>query len=434
MSQPVSSSNAATPSPAYANYVLAVLFVVYVFNFIDRQILGILLDDIKHDLQVSDTAMGFLVGFAFVIFYTLAGIPIARLADHTSRRSIIAGGLLIWSVMTAASGMAQNFFQLALARIGVGVGEAAGSPPSHSLITDYFPLARRGTAFAIFSTAIYIGTMLAFLGGSHIKEALGWRAAFFVVGLPGILLALVVRFTIREPARTGSINVTAVDSTNDAADSVTLGETIRHLLACRSFMYIVAASSVQSISGYSMLVWGPAFLGRVHGMSGTDIGLWLGVIIGITGCAGGYLGGKLADRFGQRDARWYMRLPALQALLCVPFAAGFTLAPDGRLALLYFAPFYLFGAMYVGPMFAMTQSLVKARMRATSSAILLFIVNMIGLGLAPLLVGILNDQVFFAHGPAAIRYSLLVLGLIGGTSSLLFWLAGSRLREDLARA
>ncbi|MCP5091948.1 MAG: MFS transporter [Gammaproteobacteria bacterium] len=415
-------------SAAYSNYVLAVLFLVYVFNFIDRQVLGILLDDIKADLQVSDTAMGFLVGFAFVVFYTFAGIPIARWADRSSRRGIIALGLTVWSGMTALSGMAQNFAQLALARVGVGIGEAAGSPPAHSLIADYFPPRRRATALSIYAGGVYIGSMIAYLAGGYIKEILSWRAAFFLVGIPGLLLALVVRYTIKEPPRGMSEGVT-VD-----AEYVGVGEVLRYLVSCRSFVFIIIASSVQSLSGYSVLVWGPAFLGRVHDMGGINIGTWLGIIIGVAGCLGAYLGGKLSDVVGRRDTRWYMRLPAIESLLGVPCVIGFLLSDSPTEALFFFAPFFLLGAMYVGPMFAMTQGLVKLRMRATASAILLFVVNMIGLGLAPLLVGFMNDTLFAVHGDRAIRYSLLVMGISGGLASIFFWLASVKLREDLARA
>lgn len=415
-------------SAGYSRYVLGVLFLVYVFNFIDRQILGILLEDIKADLGVSDTAMGFLAGFAFVIFYTVAGIPIARLADHASRRSIIAVGLVLWSLATTASGFARNFLQLALARVAVGVGEAAGSPPAHSLLSDYFPPERRATALSIYAAGVYVGAMLAFLAGGFIKDILGWRAAFFVVGIPGILLALIVRFTVAEPKR-GQSEKQSLDTT-----PVSTGDVIRYLKSCPPFLFMVSASAIQSLSGYSILVWGPAFFSRVHGMSSSEIGIGLGIIIGIAGCLGGYFGGRLADHMGQRDARWYMRLPAIQSLIAAPMIIAVTLADSGSMALFWFAPFYAIGAMYVGPMHSMGQSLVKLRMRATASAILLFIVNMVGLGLAPLVVGFLNDQVFVRFGSEAIRYSLLVMGLAGGCASIFFWLASRRLPEFLDRA
>src|SRR5216684_8826976 len=186
---------------AYAYYVLAVLFVVYIFNFIDRQILAILLQPIKEDLKISDTALGFLTGFAFAVFYTFAGLPLARLADRWVRRSLIAISIAIWSVMTATSGLARGFTDLALARIGVGIGEAGATPPAHALLSDYFPPEKRATALALYASGIYVGVGLGFWLGGWINDAYGWRMAFFVVGLPGIAMALLVRFTVREPVR-----------------------------------------------------------------------------------------------------------------------------------------------------------------------------------------------------------------------------------------
>jgi predicted MFS family arabinose efflux permease len=412
-------------SSGYSRYVLGVLFVVYVFNFIDRQVLAILLDPIKQELGVSDTAMGFLSGFAFAFFYTFAGIPIARWADRASRRSIIALGLGLWSAMTAASGLAANFLQLALARVGVGVGEAAGSPPAHSLISDYFAPERRATALAIYATGVYVGAMIAFLAGGYIRDHFDWRIAFFAVGLPGIPLALLVRFTVREPPRG--------HSESGPADTRTTGmaEVIRFLLKRRSFLYILVAASCQAMSGYGVLAWGPTFLGRVHQMSGVEIGIWFGLSIGLGGTLGATLGGAIADRLGARDRRWYMFLSAIVTLAGVPFVAGFLLLDDTLIALLCFFPFYLLAAMYVGPMLSMTQGLVKLRMRATASAILLFMLNMFGLGAGPLLVGFLNDQLNDRFGLEAIRYSLLVVGIIGGLASVFFLQASRTLREDL---
>ena len=188
-------------SPAYANYVLGVLFVVYVFNFIDRQAMSVFIGPIKAEFGASDTAMGLLVGFAFALLYTIAGIPIARWADSGNRRSIIAIGLTLWSAMTVASGMARSFAQLALARVFVGIGEAAGTPPAHSLLADYFPLSRRATALAIYSAGAFVGSGLAYLGGGYLREYFDWRMAFIVLGAPGLLVALLVRFTVREPPR-----------------------------------------------------------------------------------------------------------------------------------------------------------------------------------------------------------------------------------------
>ena len=413
-------------STGYSYYVLGLLSTVYVFNFIDRQILAMLIEPIKAEFGVSDTAMGFLSGFAFVFFYTLAGIPIARWADHRSRRLIITLAVSVWSLMTAASGLAKSFSQLAAIRVLVGVGEAGGTPPSHSLLSDYFPQDKRATALGLYSWGVYVGSALAFLAGGYLVQNYSWRIAFYLVGLPGVILALLVWFTVKEPPR-GQAELGAAN-----LEPVSFKETLRFLMSRPSFNYIVLGSSVQSLSGYGIITWGPTFLSRVHGMEWVDIGITLGWVVGLAGCAGAALGGKLSDKLGSRNAAWYMRLPAMESLLGIPFAVGFVLIDDQQLAILCFIPFYLLGAMYVGPMHAMIQSLARVRMRATASAILLFSVNMIGLGIGPLLVGVLNDQVFGpTYGDHAIRYSLMCVGILGGTASLLFWQASRTLADDL---
>jgi len=412
-------------SRGYARYVLGVLSLVYVFNFIDRQILAMLLEPIQQDLGVSDTRMGFLSGFAFALFYTFAGIPIARWADTGSRRSIIALGLTVWSAMTAACGLAQSFVQLLLARVGVGIGEAAGSPPAHSLISDYFPPERRGTALSVYSMGVYVGAAIAFLAGGYLRENFDWRVAFLAVGLAGVPLAVLLRATVREPPR-GHSEGGVADAQTDS-----VWEVMRFLASRRSFVFLVAAASIQSISGYGVLAWGPTFLGRVHQMGGVEIGIWFGLTVGLGGVGGAFLGGSIADRLGARDSRWYLFLSAIVCLTGVPFAAGFALAGDATIALLCFIPFYVLAAMYVGPMLWMVQGLVKLRMRAMASAILLFILNMVGLGLGPFLIGFMNDQLADRFGVEAIRYSLLVVGMVGVPSSAFFLLASRTLREDL---
>lgn len=412
-------------SRGYAHYVLGVLFVVYVSNFIDRQILSILVEPIKQEFGASDTAMGFLTGFAFALFYTFAGLPIARLADLWVRRSIIALGLTVWSAMTAFSGLAQSFTQLALARIGVGIGEAAGSPPSHSLISDYFPPERRATALAIYSMGIYVGVMFGYLAGGLIKEWFDWRTAFLAVGLPGLALALVVRLTVREPQR-GASERGPVDSGRDEILTVA-----RFLLRRRSFVWLALGASLHAFSGYGFGTWVPAFLVRVHGMGYAEMGVWLGVISGFGGALGAYLGGRITDGLGPRDVRWYVRVPAIASLLGLPFALCFLLWTELRPALLIYAPAVALSAMYLGPTFAITQALVKVRMRALASAILLFIINIIGLGAGPQVVGILNDLLAPRFGQQAIRYSLLLVGLTNVLAALCYLAAARTLQRDL---
>ncbi|MEE9606331.1 MAG: MFS transporter [Myxococcota bacterium] len=414
-------------SRAYANYVLGVLFVVYVFNFVDRQVLSILIDPIKRDLGVSDTMMGFLVGFSFVVFYTFAGIPIARWADRSSRRNVIGFSLALWSVMTALSGQARGFAQLALARVGVGVGEAGGTPPSHSLISDYFPPERRATALALYANGIYVGAGLGIMVGGYALSYFGdWRTAFYVVGLAGLPLVLLVLFSVRELPRGAS------EAGPAASETPALGEVFRFLFSKRSFRWLVVGACCQAIAGYGILNWGPVFLGRVHDMAPAAIGQWLGPTIMFGGCVGVTLGGWLADRIGARDPRWYMRMPAIASVAGLPFAVGFLLLGDARSAMFAFVPFYMVSNMYVGPLWATTQNLARPAMRATASALLLFILNLVGLGAGPFLVGVLNDRLAAEYGPLAVRYSLLLVALVGGLASVPFWLGSSSLREDLA--
>jgi MFS family permease len=412
-------------TPAYSNYVLGVLFVVYVFNFIDRQILSILLDPIKAELGATDTQMGFLTGFAFAVFYTVAGIPIARIADKGPRRTLIAVGLTVWSGMTAVCGLVTSFAQLAAARIGVGVGEAAGSPPAHSLISDYFPPERRATAIAIYSSGINVGVMLGYLLGGWINEFFNWRTAFFVVGIPGVIFAFVVRFTIREPPRGHSETTPADDSTN------TLGEVFRFMFSLRSFRYLSVATGLSAFSAYGFGAWVPAYLGRVHGMGTGEMGTWLGIENGVAGVLGTVLGGRLADRYGAKDVRWYMWVSVVSLLFYAPFVYGFLLMDNPRIGLVLYFPAIFFASMYLGPSIAITHSLVKLRMRALASAILFFMLNMIGMGLGPQIVGILNDWLEPQFGIEAVRYSLAISATSKFLAIALFLMAARSLKEDL---
>ncbi len=417
-------------SSGYSRYVLGLLFVVYVFNFIDRQVLSILLPAIKAELDVSDTYMGFLTGPAFVLFYTFAGIPIARFADRTSRRSVIALGLVVWTTMTAASGLVKTFWQLAAARVGVGIGEAAGSPPAHSLISDYFKPEQRATALSIYGAGVYLGVAAAYLGGGYIGHHFGWRTVYLVIGLAGLPLAALVRLTIRELPR----GYSEAGTTPGRDEAVPVRQVLRDLARNRSFVLVVLATSVMSLSGYGVLTWGATFLMRVHGMGMVEVGVWLGLAIGITGGLGAILGGRWADAMGRRDPRWYVWLPAIELAAAVPFVVGFVLLESRIGALLCFIPFHLLASMYLGPMLSMIQSLVVPRIRATASAVNLFVVNLVGLGVGPLLMGFLNDQLADDYGQEAIRWSMLFVGIVGGGSSIVFTMAGRNLRQDLDAA
>jgi len=412
--------------PGYANYVLAVLLLAYVLNFVDRQIVSILLQPIKEELGASDAAMGFLSGTAFALFYAALGIPIARWADVWVRRSIIAIGLALWSGMTALCGVAHTFAQLAGARVGVGVGEAALSPPAHSLIADYFPPERRATALGIYAMGIHLGILFGVLAGGWLEQYWGWRWAFVVVGLPGLALALLVRTTVREPLRGRSERAIATDPAPPVAD------VFRFLWSLRSFRHLSFAAALTAFGGYAFANWAPTFLRRVHAMTGGELGTKYGLALGIGGAVGSAVAGLLADRLGRSDPRWWVWVPAIAAVGPAPFTLAFFFHGDPNWALVWLLPGLALAAFYQGPVFSTVQTLVKPRMRSVASGILLFIMNIIGLALGPPSVGLLNDAVFADRGPEAVRFSLVSVTLASGIWALVHYLLAARtLRDDL---
>ena len=414
--------------PGYANYVLAVLFVVYVFNFIDRQVLSVFIGPIKEEFGATDTQMGLLVGFAFALLYTVAGIPIARLADRGNRRNIIAIGLTVWSAMTVACGFARSFGQLAIARVFVGIGEAAGSPPSHSLIADYFPLDRRATALAIYTTGAFVGSAIAYLGGGFLREYFDWRTAFIVLGAPGLLVALLVRFTVKEPLRGVS------EQRTGEAGQTTLRETMAFLARSRSWLYLMAGFSLVSVSSYAILMWGYEFYGRVHQLSPITIGKWMGVIVGVGGSVGTILGGRMVDILGKHSATRGMRVTVLVTMAGFPLGVYALLAESATRSLWCLGLFYLLLSVYLPTLYSNNQNLARLRMRATAAAIMLFIVNIVGAGAGPLIVGALSDFLAPAYGVDSIRYALVCSVLLGAVGTVLILFSGGTLEADLARA
>jgi predicted MFS family arabinose efflux permease len=425
----VSTTNAEV-SPTNASvrrYVLGILVVVYTFNFIDRQILSILLESIKADLHLSDQALGFLAGFAFAAFYATLGIPLALWADRGNRRNLISLAIALWSVMTALSGLAQNFWQLAAARIGVGIGEAGCSPPAHSLIADYYAPHERATALGIYALGIPFGIMFGLFLGGWINDAFGWRNAFFVVGLPGLALALLVRFTLTEPERGMS------EARTVKADKPGIMETFRFLASRPSFVHLAFAGALAAFVGYGVISWFPAFLIRSHGMSTSQIGLWLGLMMGAAGGAGMFLGGYAADKFGAKDTRWYLWSPAVAMVAAIPFGVAAYLVDNPYLALVLFAPPIFAANFWQATSFAQTQSLVRLRMRSVASAILLFVANIIGLGAGPWAVGTLSDFLAPQYGADSLRWSLMLFGAVNLWAAYHYYVGGKHLERDLAR-
>ena len=412
-------------SPAVRNYALGVLVVVYTFNFIDRQILSILLEPIKQDLGLSDSALGMLTGFAFALFYATLGIPIARFADRSNRRNLIAWALAIWSAMTAVSGLAQNFWHLLLARIGVGVGEAGCSPPAHSMLADYFPKENRATALGIYSLGIPFGILFGFIAGGWLNEFFGWRVAFFIVGVPGLLLAILVRFTLREPPR-GMAEGRVADE-----EQPTIMETFRFLWSKRSFRHMAVGGGLTAFVGYGVITWVPSFLIRSYGMSTGDVGTYLGLILGIPGGIGIALGGYLADRYGARDTRWYLWIVSVAPIASTPLFFGVYLSNTAFASLMFLILPILLGNFYQATTFSQTQGLVSLRMRSVAAAVLLFILNMIGLGAGPQAVGILSDILQPSYGDESLRYALLILSTVQIWAAYHYYQAGKSLKDDL---
>jgi predicted MFS family arabinose efflux permease len=378
-----------------------------------------LLESIKRDMELSDTVMGFLTGTVFAIFYSVLGVPIARWADRWVRRSIVAIGLALWSGMTAASGLAQNLSQLAIARIGVGVGEAALSPPAHSLLADYFPPERRATALSVYAMGIHVGILFGLTVGGWLDDHYGWRVAFLAVGLPGVALALLVRWTVKEPPR------------GEHAPAPPVAEVFRFLWRLPSFRQAAFATALTAFAGYGFANWAPTFLRRVHELSSTEAGN-LGYAIGIGGAIGSLVAGLLADRLGRRDARFWLWVPACAALGPLPFTLIFLFHGDPGAALWWLLPGLAIAAWYQGPVFATVQTLAPAGMRSVAAGVLLLVINLVGLGLGPPTVGWLSEHAFADRGVEAVRYSLAaVLVVMGAWSCLHYLLAARTLREDL---
>jgi len=417
--------------PAYRWYVLALLTLVYTFNFVDRQVVVILQEQIRADLGLMDWQLGLLSGFVFAIFYSVLGLPIAHLSESAGRKRVVAVALAFWSVMTALSGAAQNFTHLLLLRIGVGVGEAGGSPPSHSMISDIFPLRRRALALSIFSMGVYFGYLLAYGFGGWVAESLGWRLTFVVVGLPGVLLAVVVAFTIKEPPRglaerQEEKHISSGLAEEDLA-TPSFGDTLRLLWSRKSFRHIAFAGSLQSLAGYGVGNFVPSFVIRAHDMTIAEAGWQLALITGFGGASGVVIAGWLADRLARRGEQWYVLTPAIAMTLTLPLTilAFSALTPD-KMYMAYI-PYVVLGAMWLGPAIAVTHSLVGLKQRAVASAALFFVLNMIGLGLGPLLVGTLSDLLRPEFGDAnGLRYSMISTALVVKSWAVLHFLLAAR--------
>jgi MFS family permease len=414
----------------YRHYVLGALTLCYVVNVMDRsQILAASVQAIKKEFGASDFAMGMLSGIPFALFYSLMGIPIAAWADRSSRRNVLALSVATWSAMTALFGMALNFPMLFAARVGTAIGEAGGSPPSHSLISDYFAKNRRGTAFSIFALAVPIGTSLGAAFGGWGNQNLGWRMTFVAAGLPGILIATLVWLTVKEPSRG------MADGVSDAAANArapAMLEVLGFLWRRPSFRHLSLAAALHSVVWYASGAFNNAFLQRSHEMSVSQAGYWISILAAIAGL-GTFLGGYAADRLSTRrnDRRWYLWVPGMATLLCVPFQFLAYLSPSLSVTLPSFVGLMLMAAVFFGPSFAMTQSLATLRMRSVATSVLLFIQTLIGNGLGPAATGYISDWLQPSYKVDSLRYALVIIGVVNVWAAVHYMLGARTLRHDL---
>jgi predicted MFS family arabinose efflux permease len=387
----------------YKWVVLATLTIVYVFNFIDRQVLVILQEPIKAELGLSDTQLGLLTGLTFAALYVILGIPIARLADKGNRKNIIVASLAVWSLMTALSGLSKNFIHLFLARMGVAVGEAGGSPPAHSIISDYFPPKRRATALSIYSTGIYIGILIGFIIGGVLAKNYGWRVAFYSLGIPGVVFAILLFFVVKEPIK-GRLDSAKLDDSNP-----TFKEVLSSLLKKKTFVFIAIAAGFNAFGTYGFSNFSASFLSRIHHIDIATTGIVLGLTIGFGGGIGTFLGGYLSDKLSHKDMRWYIWVPMIAGTSALLFYYLLIFSEDINLVYLSLFVHSLLTALYLGPTIAITHSLVNAKMRAFASAILFFVLNLIGLGCGPLVIGILSDYLQPTYGDLSLRWAFCAI-------------------------
>jgi MFS family permease len=428
-------------SDTYRNYVLFILFVVYGLSYVDRQILSILMEPIRKEFNFGDTELGLLSGLAFAIFYATLGIPIARFADRHNRVNIIALSLALWSIATALTGKATSFGHLLLARIGVGVGEAGCNPSAYSIISDYYPKERRATAQSTYSLGVYFGQFLGYVAAGFIAQEYGWRYAFYIVGIPGIAMALIVKFTLREPPRGFSEPASYVPAPPPRTRAV-----LKKLATLPAFRNLSFASGLHALVAYGLNNYYSAFLMRSHGMTLAETSTALAVITLTGGLAGTYLGGKLSDIFSARnggDPRYQMWVPAIALLINIPVWLLALLLPGKYAVMAMMIPAIALGATYLGPSISATHQLVGVRERAVSGALLLFVLNLIGLGMGPTLTGVISDalrdnfvtagmelETARAHG---LKYALCIMSIANIWSAFHYWRAGKTLREDIAR-
>lgn len=409
-------------------YILFILTLVYSLNHVDRQIMVILSEPIKQEFDLSDTQIGLLTGIVFAGFYAILGIPFAAWADRGNRRNIVALSLSIWSGMTALSGFAGSFWQLAVARMGVGIGEAGGTPPATAMIADIFPPKRRALALGIYTTGISLGILIGFILGGAIAAKYGWRMAFLVAGVPGLVLALVLVLTVAEPRRGQS------EGRQQDEDTPSLRETMAFFLSQRAMISLLLGGVFVCVSANAFLVGIPLYLIRVHEVPIGELGIALGLLMGGLGGVGAIVVGAICDKLSQKDLRWRPWTILITGLIAFPFIVWFLYAPDKQTAYwVYFFP-GLFGLLYASISYTAMQELVPVQMRAMASAVMLLSLTLIGIGLGPVLLGMISDYFAEELGTRSIQRALTAI-LIFNVLSIVFYLDAARhYRDGVANA
>ena len=405
---------------------LLLLFSAAFFNYADRYMLGILIPDIKNDMNLSDTQIGFMTGIAFTLFYATLGIPIARMADIYSRRKIISCALFIWSLMTAVCGIAQNFVQLTIARVLVGVGEAGCTPPSQSIVSDTFHKNERSKALSMVALGSPAGLLIGFLVGGWITDFYGWRVALFAFAIPGIILSIFIFFLLKEPMRGES------DGSLDDGERKPFWNVFYTLLSKPTFRNCALGQATHGIVYLSLINWLPSFFNRTHGLSIGEIGTWLAFVLGFSQLGGIYLGGVLGDRLGSKDPRWYLWISGYTILLATPFYFIIFLYPNPQVAFFVLMfPFFL-SVMQAGPSYNVIQTIAGSKNRAVASAINILIINIIAGAIGPQIVGLLSDQLANIYGESSLKYALLSVSIICSIwASIHFTLASRTIRDEI---
>jgi MFS family permease len=406
-------------SAGYRYFIAGMLAFAYILNALDRQIVAVLGRHISNDLHLTKTEFGLLGGTAFAVFYTVCGVPVAWMSERRNRAHVIALACAVWSVFTALCGMTKDVVQIALCRMGVGLGEAGGSPPSYSLISDYFPPSERATALAIYSLGYPLGSMLGVFLGGRIADTLGWRAAFYILGAPGVVVALLLFLTVEDPRRSGRTR-RSDDTYRESQPSLRLS--IMSCLSNRTMLVTGLTSGLSAFVLYAILIWNPQFLELAKGMSGTDVANIYSAVLGIAGVAGIIAGGWLADRLGRSDQRWFAWLPAIASLLAIPFWIVMLHSSTWQVTMACLAVTLVLLHVYLAPCLALVQNTAAPVLRAVSGAVLLLMLNLVGLGLGPVYVGRIADAMdsTYGHNALAVSYYALIPVMVLAAGAYIF--------------